>query len=1429
MMKTCVRAVVVCWLVILAASQLSAQTLLLKFGFGDSGTTTTDSVSGVVLGLLNSNNAAADLHGAAGTGPAGSGQSLDLSGPSTYGTNGPMASSYGGNGVHLGTLTNFTVAFWIKPTVTLYDNNFRRFFIIGTNGVLDGQTANSMEVLNNANRESGTSIETAINTATTDTANFGACLLPQNQWSFLALTYDKTNLNLYAGSEVASALLQASTISLASQTVNLGNNWNLFLGNRANGQRPFQGYLADVRLYAGAGSASFVENVRASAIPPAAVAIYTNSVSGNWSVNGNWTGLAPAIGGASSNTIVLQPALGALAATNDLAGSFTLNQLDALGNTASLYGNPISVVLNGATLPVLTNGSGVPFNLYLPITLGNNTTFGTGNSITNHGVISGGGSLTVAGAGTLALLNTNLYTGNTTVGGCTLLLVSPGGIYAGAANYTAIVTLLTNGLLEFDNWGEGPATSLGNLDFGSARIVLNGGTLLCVAPNGTAAWRSVTIGPAGGTLDSSVAGQLWDIGYAASYPSLPLNGMLTLTGAGNGEIDQNLTGSGSLTMNGGGTWTLTGTNTYLGATTVTAGYLSVNGINNNPAGMTVMSGGTLCGTGMVAGLVTVNAGGTVAPGATNQVNYGAITWLPGQLTFSGTLALVGGSALSFDLGGIDTPDSIVVTGTYVAPASPVSVTISSLNYACNSGTYKLITGAAGISASSFALASLPPGFSGTLAASNGTLSVTLVASAWSQTSALGVPGTIGSPLSYQITMVSNATAYAAAALPPGLSLNPDTGLISGTPTNIGIYWATITAASANGASSSQLVFVLTPTLSGTLASSNSPPLVITNSGLATTFQPWPDNTLLVNPGKGYAEYYGTSKYTASVIGVGYSRWDWCVVEPTEGGYNWSVVDGDIAAWGAYGLKFAFGIISTDCYYSRYQATPSWVFQPGTNSQTHSIYTNGAVPMTVADVCGSTNGLVIPTSWDDPVYLARLHEFITAFGVRYNGNTNIAYLDERDYGVWGEGNGGFPGATQASPASTQTNYYAPYLKAFPNTQLLEDAWYVSVEDWLVSQGTGTRRDGICCGYGNGSPCLAAYPYHPVVMEYYGMATNAYRGGAENELLIFVTGGRPSYLQFNGDGLYPTLTNFYNMVGNLIGYHFVLQQATIPNTIYPGVPFALSFTWLNDGVAPLLQPCSVAVALLDTNNNVVEQQWLPASNPQGWGSGVSTTESFTNVAFTSIHSLQSGKLAVGLFLNQTDANPKYKLGIQGRTTNGWYILGSVSLSAVSQPAVPTNLVATAGDAQVAASWNAANGATGYNLKRSTTNGGAYAMIAGNWNGLAFTNGGLTNGTLYYFVVSATNSAGESANSTPASARPVSPAVTNLTATVSSQMLSLSWPVDHTGWRLLVQTNHLAGGLSAKTNDWGTVSGSPATNHVGVTIERTNPAEFYRLVYP
>lgn len=73
------------------------------------------------------------------------------------------------------------------------------------------------------------------------------------------------------------------------------------------------------------------------------------------------------------------------------------------------------------------------------------------------------------------------------------------------------------------------------------------------------------------------------------------------------------------------------------------------------------------------------------------------------------------------------------------------------------------------------------------------------------------------------------------------------------------------------------------------------------------------------------------------------------------------------------------------------------------------------------------------------------------------------------------------------------------------------------------------------------------------------------------------------------------------------------------------------------------------------------------------------------------------------------------------------------------------------------------------------------------------------------------------------------TNITASVSGNTLSLSWPADHTGWRLLAQTNSLSTGLNTNANDWYTVSGSTSINQTNITINPTNGVVFYRLVYP
>ncbi len=150
------------------------------------------------------------------------------------------------------------------------------------------------------------------------------------------------------------------------------------------------------------------------------------------------------------------------------------------------------------------------------------------------------------------------------------------------------------------------------------------------------------------------------------------------------------------------------------------------------------------------------------------------------------------------------------------------------------------------------------------------------------------------------------------------------------------------------------------------------------------------------------------------------------------------------------------------------------------------------------------------------------------------------------------------------------------------------------------------------------------------------------------------------------------------------------------------------------------------------------------------------------------------------------------------------------------------------------------TDYPIARLTNSAGAVQYCRTfNWSSTSVMTGtnilstemtlpaGITNGT-YPLVISA-NGISSDAFTFTVGGTGVNTNAVSITAVRSGTNLILSWPLDHTGWRLLSQTNNLANGISRNTNDWGTVSGSASTNLVVVPIIRTNKAGFFRLIYP
>ena len=349
----------------------------------------------------------------------------------------------------------------------------------------------------------------------------------------------------------------------------------------------------------------------------------------NLELPNSWTNnAAPDVNGlAVWNSTVTTANTVTLGAPADWAGL----QITTPGGAVTINGTN-TLTLEGVGLDMSAASQNLTVNCPVILNAGETWNIATGKSATFNGSITGGGALTKSGLGTLTLNGTNTYSSGTTItasAATTNFLLASNSLALG----TGAITIGGSGNNDGSCLKLAGSITLSNTLNGWASRNLTLPNLVNVSGTNTVV-SSIT-GTAGGSQSTlqSDSGNLIMLGTITTR-------QLNLQGAGNGELRGavNLASGYGVTISGPGTWTLSGNNSYPGATTINGGKLLINGQNNGTGAVTVNAGATLGGSGFTLAPVTVNSGGSFAPGVTL-----------GIFSISNTLALNSGSTNYFEL------------------------------------------------------------------------------------------------------------------------------------------------------------------------------------------------------------------------------------------------------------------------------------------------------------------------------------------------------------------------------------------------------------------------------------------------------------------------------------------------------------------------------------------------------------------------------------------------------------------------------------------------------------------------------------------------------------------------------------------------------------------------------------------------------------
>lgn len=456
-----------------------------------------------------------------------------------------------------------------------------------------------------------------------------------------------------------------------------------------------------------------------------------------------------------------------------------------------------------------------------------------------------------------------------------------------------------------------------------------------------------------------------------------------------------------------------------------------------------------------------------------------------------------------------------------------------------------------------------------------------------------------------------------------------------------------------------------------------------------TFTPTVNTSYLDNPGIGWqhAPGIGTQLLPETVEYPNRSDISWKVIHTAENTYNWKVLDDKINAAKAKGNQIGFRVYSMRGEDYGGHQVPQWALSKG-------------VPI-------ESNG---EPNYDSCVYQEVWSKFVEALRAKYDGNSDIAFIDVSGYGdfnewsyldrtqwddVWSSAYskgtaspttmdqldsktrrrladmfiGGAITSHQCKNASGQVVNVSYSYPGFQKTQLVMP--YAGVRQttqyvYLRRKDVGFRHDCLARSETTefmnkvGNEIRGLWKQAPIIYEFCAYDVQLSRSDP------LLKASHASLVHDNLEGSNRQKTTIESFMKN-VGYRYVLKSITYDSQIAAGVQSPVSMVWNNVGYAPnypkMGQDFALQLYLTNSNNQVVAtipvtgtgsdiSKWLPPDTLPGTPANNTVSLNYAVPASTANGTY---KLKAGILDKRTNKN--IKLAINGGDTNNRYEIGDV----------------------------------------------------------------------------------------------------------------------------------------------------------------------------